>query len=397
MRALYWLRNDLRQQDNLCIDWLDQNCQTTDFVYCLPRKLVPESRPQDLFLEQCLKELQTKLKLRGQNLEVIVGPAPVILADKVSSTKADVLVFTQELNSRDQDIELQVRQACPPTLHLQTFDQRTLVPTVLVPGGVALMSDKFTPFYKSLSTLLLDLEELLPAHKPVHTARPAAEEFEGGEEPAWAHLNSYVDEKQFVRSYKDTRNGMLNWSDSSKLSPWLAKGCLSARQVFCAVRRHEKQFAVCESTTALIYELIWRDYFKFQALKHGSRIFELQGPAQRSRPGIISDRKLFETWTQGQTNSRFVNANMNELRQTGWMSNRGRQNVASYLAKHLNVDWRWGAQWFAEHLLDDDVESNWGNWNYVAGVGFDPKDRIFDVEWQAERYDPTGGYRQRWG
>ena len=87
---------------------------------------------------------------------------------------------------------------------------------------------------------------------------------------------------------------------------------------------------------------------------------------------------------------------MLELKNSGWMSNRGRQNVASYLAKELQIDWRMGAAYFEAMLLDYDVHSNYGNWMYVAGVGNDPRDRKFNVRLQSERYDPSGNYKNTW-
>ncbi|MEL0186501.1 MAG: FAD-binding domain-containing protein, partial [Flavobacteriaceae bacterium] len=92
----------------------------------------------------------------------------------------------------------------------------------------------------------------------------------------------------------------------------------------------------------------------------------------------------------------FVNANMLELKHTGWMSNRGRQNVASYLSKENNIDWRWGAKYFESKLIDYDVHSNYGNWMYVSGVGNDPRDRKFNIKFQAERYDPNNKFQNLW-
>jgi len=87
---------------------------------------------------------------------------------------------------------------------------------------------------------------------------------------------------------------------------------------------------------------------------------------------------------------------MIELKETGWMSNRGRQNVASFFAKDLELDWRIGAAYFEAMLIDYDVHSNYGNWMYVSGVGNDPRDRKFNVDLQAERYDTDGRYRKLW-
>ena len=105
---------------------------------------------------------------------------------------------------------------------------------------------------------------------------------------------------------------------------------------------------------------------------------------------------MFEQWTNAETEEPFVNANMRELNETGWMSNRGRQNVASFLCKNMGVNWLLGAQYFAQHLIDYDVESNYGNWAYLAGVGVDPRDRQFNIGRQAHIYDPHGAYQRRW-
>jgi deoxyribodipyrimidine photo-lyase len=105
----------------------------------------------------------------------------------------------------------------------------------------------------------------------------------------------------------------------------------------------------------------------------------------------------FEKWKNGQTGNQFVDANMNELNATGFMSNRGRQNVASYLCNDLKLDWRYGAAYFEEQLIDYDVCSNWGNWAYIAGVGNDPRGhRFFNVEKQAHDYDKEHKYRELW-
>ena len=145
----------------------------------------------------------------------------------------------------------------------------------------------------------------------------------------------------------------------------------------------------------MIFELIWRDYFKYVSLKHGNTLFQLGGILKKSYPWK-TDATLFVDWANGSTPEPFVNANMIELKKTGWMSNRGRQNVASYFAKTLWMDWRMGAAYFESLLLDYDVHSNYGNWMYVAGVGNDPRDRKFDVAWQAERYDANGKFQKRW-
>jgi deoxyribodipyrimidine photo-lyase len=145
----------------------------------------------------------------------------------------------------------------------------------------------------------------------------------------------------------------------------------------------------------LIFELIWRDYFKYISLKHGNTIFKIGGILNKEYEWK-TNQALIKQWIEGETRSTFVNANMVELKKTGWMSNRGRQNVASFFAKDLLLDWRIGAAYFESLLIDYDVHSNYGNWMYVAGVGNDPRDRKFNVDTQAERYDANGKFQNLW-
>ena len=158
---------------------------------------------------------------------------------------------------------------------------------------------------------------------------------------------------------------------------------------------YERNVEKNQSTYWLFFELAWRDYFKFISLKHQDRIFYLGGIKGRDYDWK-NDSQLVNQWIQGQTSEPFVNANMLELNHTGWMSNRGRQNVASYLTKEMHVDWRIGAAYFEAMLLDYDVHSNYGNWMYVAGVGNDPRDRKFNIPLQSQRYDAQGAYQKKW-
>jgi deoxyribodipyrimidine photo-lyase len=133
--------------------------------------------------------------------------------------------------------------------------------------------------------------------------------------------------------------------------------------------------------------------------KHHQKYFSLYGLKQMHSEFThqVEPPDELNKWINGQTESDFVNANMLELRETGFMSNRGRQIVASYLINDLKVDWRFGAAYFEEQLIDYDVCSNWGNWAYLAGVGNDPRsNRYFDTKKQADIYDKNGEYRNRW-
>ena len=140
---------------------------------------------------------------------------------------------------------------------------------------------------------------------------------------------------------------------SSKFSPWLASGALSAREVHHEVKRYEAEHGANESTYWLIFELLWRDFFQFTAAKHGPDLFKRAGIARRPFQGNHDPRR-FQAWCEGRTGQAFIDANMRELAATGWMSNRGRQNVASYLVHVRKVHWHAGATWMLGHLLDGD-------------------------------------------
>lgn len=219
--------------------------------------------------------------------------------------------------------------------------------------------------------------------------------FSGGEESAFARLDHYFWATKKLSHYKKTRNGLIGIDYSSKLSAWLANGGISARTIYWEVQHYEKEVEKNESTYWLVFELLWRDYFKYVSLKHGNQIFKLGG----IRKAIYEwgkDEKIKNDWINGKTKDDFVNANMLELKHTGWMSNRGRQNAASYWAKHLQQDWRVGASYFESMLIDYDVHSNWGNWMYNSGVGNDPRNRTFNTERQASMYDPDHKFRKLW-
>eukprot|EP00877_Chromochloris_zofingiensis_P000317 jgi/Chrzof1/10286/Cz04g35200.t1 len=225
----------------------------------------------------------------------------------------------------------------------------------------------------------------------------AALNFRGGETAALERLKYYLWDSDLIANYFNIRNGMLGGDFSTKFAPWMAAGCLSPRTIYHEVKKYEAQRGANKSTYWVIFELIWRDYFRFYALKHGNRIFYPHGPAGAARTwlGGPEAEQLFNRWKAGSTGMPLVDANMRELALTGWMSNRGRQNVASYLALDLGVDWRKGADWFEHCLLDYDVASNWGNWVAAAGL---TGGRInhFNITKQSKDYDAEGDFIRAW-
>ena len=216
-----------------------------------------------------------------------------------------------------------------------------------------------------------------------------------GEAAGLERLECWMFTHDRLQHYKQTRNGMLGESYSSKFSPWLATGCLSARTVVAETLRYEAERTANESTYWLRFELLWREYFRLYLLKHGPALFQRGGPAQ-SRLRWSDPPGHFEAWRNGCTGVPLIDANMIELARTGFMSNRGRQIVASFLAKNLDVDWRRGARWF-EHCLIDYCPTPTGTAGPTRrGEGESPWLPRFRRRRQAANYDPEGDYIAVW-
>ena len=221
--------------------------------------------------------------------------------------------------------------------------------------------------------------------------------FRGGEEAGWNRINEWMWDRACLQRYKETRNGLVGADYSSKLSPWLANGCLSAAQVFWEIQRYEEERVANDSTYWLFFELLWREFFRFVGRRFGHRLFIEGGIKGEETYDSQRDSLKLKNWKFGQTQDDFVNANMVELVLTGWMSNRGRQNVASYLIHELGQSWLDGARFFERNLIDFDPCSNYGNWAYLGGVGNDSRpNRAFNLPKQAEIYDSDGSFRKLW-
>ena len=241
--------------------------------------------------------------------------------------------------------------------------------------------------------------------------------FSGSENDALAYLERYFESQRPAR-YKATRNGLSGVDYSTKFSPWLASGALSARRIMQRLTEYESTHGQNDGSYWIWFELMWRDHFRWLHHKYGRRLYRKHGlridlrinDAARtshgnttSHSGATSTKQTYQLknlqrWINGQTGHPFLDAGMRELRATGYLSNRMRQVVASYLIHDLKVDWRAGAAWFESQLIDYDVYSNQGNWLYIAGVGTDPRGgRRFNPDKQAADHDPAGAYQKKWG
>lgn len=228
-------------------------------------------------------------------------------------------------------------------------------------------------------------------------------QFKGGETSAIEHLNSYF-ESDAPSIYKETRNTLDDWTHSTKFSAWLANGSLSVKVLLNRLRQYEREIVANDSTYWIWFELLWREYFYWYADVHQKQLFTFQGISSHkpatlydNRSGKAPKEQRLIQWQKGETGYPIVNACMKQLNSTGYMSNRGRQIVASAFIHELGLDWRYGATYFEQQLIDYDVASNWGNWQYLAGVGADPRGcRQFNLSKQTQQHDPKNEFIDRW-
>jgi deoxyribodipyrimidine photo-lyase len=426
-KIIVWFRNDLRLHDHEPL--LRASQKTSDIlpIYCFdPRQFAPTAlgfpktnsfRAQ--FIVESVANLRANLQKIGSNLLIRVGKPEEIIPQIAQKWHATAVYGAKEVT----DEELKVETALETSLwklkiSMHFFWTSTLYHLEDLPFSVHKLPDIFSQFRKNIENqvhirpvlsqpqALLAPQNLLMGDLPTladlglayfkpHPQRMI--DFVGGETAALARLHEYLWETQSLKKYKETRDSLFGRDYSSKFSAWLALGCLSPRQIYTEVKKFESEICQNESTYWLIFELLWRDYFRFVAKKYGKQLFQKLGIKNQINQQLLDNQGLFEKWCVGETGVPFIDANMMELNLTGFISNRGRQNVASFLVKDLNINWLWGAMYFESKLIDYDVCSNWGNWAYVAGVGNDPREnRYFNIISQAKRYDPQGEYVKHW-
>lgn len=417
--AVIWFREDLRVTDNPTLANAVETAETVVPVYVLDPALTEQTQygtqkagpKRRQFLYESVQDLRAQLQARGGDLLVEVGTPQEVVPSIVDRYGADAVFAQTKPATEELETEHAVRDQLPPSVAFERRWTHTLYHINDLPTPYHEIPDTFTPWRKEVEQETTPREPLEPPEEvptpdfegevpQLTDDTPPSDDravlpFAGGETAGKRRVEEYIWTGDHLREYKQTRNGLLGADYSSKVSPWLARGCLSPRWLYAEVKRYEDERVANEDTYWLIFELAWRDFFQFQFVKHGSAFFTETG-IRDIDVEWRRDRDRFERWAAGETGVPFVDANMRELNRTGYMSNRGRQNVASFLVDVLEVDWRWGAAYFEEQLIDYDVASNWGNWAYQAGVGNDSRDRYFNVLSQAKRYDSDGEYVSTW-
>ena len=424
MNNLVWFRNDLRVQDNQSLFQASKKSGKTIGVFCIdPRQFEltrfgfkKTEKFRAKFLLETVRELKNNLEKLNISLFVFVEKPEIAIPKLVDTHNISTIFSQKEWTAEELEVNENLKNKIPECDSIETFDQFLFHPNDIPYNDFNKIPEVFTEFRKkcekeskiqkcvviqakplenlvTTSSVLPTLEEL--GFDNFKTDKNTAFPFRGGESQALKRMENYFFETENLSQYKKTRNGLIGDSYSSKFSPWLANGSISARTIYWEIQNYENEICKNEDTYWLVFELIWRDYFKYVSLKHGSKIFKLDGILQKKYEWK-NNQKAFREWAFGNTREPFVNANMTELLKTGFMSNRGRQNVASFWAKEWEQDWRIGAAYFESMLIDYDVHSNYGNWIYNSGVGNDPRDRKFNIKRQAEMYDENGKYQKLW-
>ena len=424
---IFWFRNDLRLHDNEALlqaqkagnvipvyVFDERQFQTTTLGF----KRAGAFRAK--FLLESVEDLRNNLRKIGSDLIIRVGKPEDILAKMAAEWQAAAVYASKEVTQEETTIEARLSKRIKPlNIEIELIWIATLYHARDLPFQINFLPDVFTEFRKKVERsakirTTFDAPKQLPKVGNIDLGTmPTLQDlgfeenpeldkrsvlpFKGGESEALNRLNEYFWEKDLLKTYKETRNGLIGGDYSSKFSAWLSLGCISPRKIYEEVKKYEKEVVSNDSTYWLVFELIWRDYFHFVALKFGTRIFKISGIKNDLLQTWKRYRPNFEKWVSGETGVPLIDANMKELALTGFMSNRGRQIVASFLTKDLGIDWTWGAGYFESQLIDYDACSNWCNWNYVAGVGNDPREgRYFNILRQADNYDKQGAYVKLW-
>lgn len=399
--GLVWFRRDLRLGDNpALVEALSAHESIVPLFVWDPHLTKGAGDNRLTFLFGCLAELNRSL---GGRLVIRSGDPSQVVPQVASEAGARAVWCAEDFGPYGARRDATVAKL----LALRGVQlHRSGSPYAVAPGEILNRADKpyqvFTPFFKAWLAHgwdapigppgLADIEvPRLPSEDLMTPPVVAASLPRPGEDAAHRQLEQFLD--HFVNRYDELRD-RPDVDGTSRLSPYLKFGCLHPRQVLSrldptnpAHRRYET-------------ELCWRDFYA-DVLSH--RPDSAWAPFRTEWRDFVVDSgeaadARFEAWSYGRTGFPIVDAGMRQLLSEGWMHNRVRMIVASFLVKDLHLDWRRGAQWFMEHLVDGDLASNQHGWQWVAGTGTDaaPYFRVFNPVAQGKRFDPQGTYVRRW-
>ena len=401
--GIWWIRRDLRLHDNLSLlTALEEN----DFVvplFILDPELIKIHAPnRKNFLFSCLDALnQEILKFQG-GLIVRTGP-PYTVFQMLKNEIGPFTIYAEEdftPYSKKRDLRI-----------AREFNLCLVKGITLHPPEAVLKQDNspytiFTPYKNAWKSLVLPTKstptpEHIPFFKDVISDQlpvfQADNTYPPGENEGLTRLRTFIDER--VNNYKETRNRM-DLAGTSQLSPYLHFGVLSIRNAFWAAYNNRNSLISEEKKNSIdtwINELVWREFF-YMILHFYPEVLHHSFRTEYRNISWSNNHRHLIAWQQGKTGFPIVDAAMRQLLDIGWMHNRARMIVASFLVKDLLINWQLGEKWFLQHLVDGDLASNNGGWQWSAGVGTDsaPYFRIFNPIIQSKKFDPLGHYIRKY-
>ena len=407
MTALWWIRRDLRLIDNPTLHSALEAGEVVP-VFILDPAFSSQSPRRRDFLHEGLHALDKDLRARNSYLVIRHGAPLETLRALLAATNAATIFaeadFTPYARQRDAEIARH--------LPLQLIHGQTVQHPEFIKKSDGTPYTIYTPYWKAWKARLEPIH-LLPAPKIISTPAGIASEplppftispgFPSGEAEALRRLNQFTNLPTLapgtsagVTNYQDHRNRM-DLDGTSSLSPYFRFGMVGLRQAVHAARNSQSLIPNSQGSETWLNELIWREFY-IQILYHFPRVAKTSFNPSLANIPWRNNASEFEAWKAGETGVPVVDAGMRQLRKIGWMHNRARMIVASYLVKDLLIDWRWGEAWFMENLLDGDIAANNGGWQWTAGTGTDaaPYFRIFNPVLQSQKFDPNGDYIRRW-
>ncbi len=406
--AIIWFRYDLRLKDNLALLEACNNFDKILPLYIYDPKNIPVGEAQKWWLHQSLTALREALRAKKSDLIILKGDANKILLDLVEDHKIAAIFWSRRYDAKGMEYDAKVKENIQKIgLRAESFPGLLLNEPWTIKNKTGEYFKVFTPFWKHCLTVINPHEieklhlkpalssvkscninelELLP-HSP-NWAKHFGEFWQPGEEGAHKLLHEFLEQK--ITKYASNRD-VPSLNGTSKLSPHLHFGEISPNYIWQQVKNNNY------GAERFLAELGWRE-FSYNLLYNFPKL-----PTDNFRPEFDNfkwdkDNKALKAWQQGKTGFPIVDAGMRELWHTGTMHNRVRMIVASFLTKDLFIDWRVGAEWFWNTLVDADLANNSASWQWVAGCGADaaPYFRIFNPILQSEKFDADGIYIKNW-
>ncbi len=430
-KGIIWFRQDLRLHDNEALTEAIKYCESVIPVYVFDERVFsgmtksgfPKTNKYRLkFILESIKDLRNSLQNLGSNLIIRIGKPEVEILKIARKCKTSWVFCNRERTHEEEAVQDALEKNLWSVGQEIRFSRgKMLYYTADLPFPITHTPDIFSHFRKEVERFVKIRAPLPSPHESISQIpenldigklpdletfgyldfeydKRVAYHFKGGESEALKRLDIYFKspENQPLE-YKNSKNSLFHTVGSTKLSPWLAQGCLSPKLIYQKLLEFEANFGKDKSTTDLFHELMYRDFLRFMGKKHGNNIFRRGGIIEKPNNAWKNDMTIFQIWKDGRTGIPFVDAIMKELNLTGYISNIGRRNAASFLVNNLNINWQIGAEYFESLLIDYDPCSNWVNWNLIAGIGDDHKeDRKINVLSQAKKFDPHGEYVKTW-